>query len=252
MKRIGKSLLAAVLVLSLTFCLCSCAALDEVKASRAELRTEAGEEVILFRGSFYRPVDLTPADQLSLHVDFYDTAYVADPDVPALLLSKFGTSSPCNKDATVLYYNGEYYLREDRYDDLCALLKGGLSRYCVTDRDEEFTQIYPLIPAEYTELLDTLTALTDTSSHFLPDVPEDGDYAFSRTFFRCDKDVSFRMAEYNFVRLSKDGSGSEPVKETYLINEDNGFSVQIPEEYLPAVDRMIDSLDLFDPLPWKW
>ena len=119
-------------------------------------------------------------------------------------------------------------------------------------RDEEYTMIYPLIPDEYTELLDTLTAQADAGVDVLPEIPEDADYAFSRTISRCDEDVSFRIAEYYFVRLSKDGSGKDPVKETYLYNGDSGFVTQIPEEFLPAVDRMIDSLDLFDPLPWEW
>ena len=112
--------------------------------------------------------------------------------------------------------------------------------------------IYPLIPDEYTELLDTLTAQADAGVDVLPEIPEDADYAFSRTISRCDEDVSFRIAEYYFVRLSKDGSGKDPVKETYLYNGDSGFVSLIPEEFLPAVDRMIDSLDLFDPLPWEW
>ena len=254
MKRIGKILLAAVLVLALCLCLCSCSALDEVKASRAEWRgTENGEKAIKFQDSIYRSTGSLLKGETQMHVEYSGTAYLADPDVPALLLSTFGTSCPYNEDASLLNCLGTYYVREDKFDDLRTLLEGGPGRYCFTDRNnEEYTMIYPLISAGYTDLLDTLTALADTGIDFLPEAPENADYAFSRAFFHCDEDASFRFGEYYFVRLSEDGSGKDPVKETYLYNGDSGYASLVPEEYLPAVDRLIDDLDLFDPVSWAW
>ena len=247
MKRIGKILLASAMVLALCLCLCSCAALDEMKTLRAEVRgSDTGEKTILFRDSVYRPAGLSYTGQMSLHVSFSDTAYVADPDVPLLLLSRVGISCPFNKDASVLEYNGDYYIREDRYDDLRALLDGsGPHAYCTEERDETYTQNYPLLPAEYTELLDTLTALADSGS-YLPEDSGDLVYAFSRHFFRCNGDASFLTSSYTFVRLSKDGTGDRPSETTYLYNYDSDRAVKIPEEYLPAVDQMIEDVRLFE------
>ena len=269
MKRIGKILLAVLLMLALCLCLCSCAELDELKASRAELRKdENGESIIVFRDSIYRSAASLLKSEATLQISFSGTAYLADPDVPVLLLDNFGVACPYNEDASVIYYpeaysdrydsikdhhNDEYFVREDKLDDLRTLLEGGsLSRYCITDRDETYTMVYPMIAAEYTELLSKLTALADASTEYLPELPEAADYAFSRAMYRCDEDVSFRIGDYYIVRQSADGSGTVPVKETYIYNGNLDRCARIPEEYLSATDHMIDSLKLFDPLPWEW
>ncbi|MBR6205960.1 MAG: hypothetical protein IKQ73_02165 [Oscillospiraceae bacterium] len=247
MKRIGKILLAAALVLALCASLCSCAALDEMKASRAELRKGAdGRDVIVFRDSVYLPTDSLVSSRMPLHVRFYDTAYVADPDVPALLLDSFGIRCPYNRDASLMEYYGDYYVREDRYDELRALTQSsGPFSYCTEDWDETYALIHPMIPAGYGETLDTLTALADAGSDILPEVPDGYDYLFSRAFYRCDRDASFLIGEYYLIRVCRDGS----VKETYIYNEYGG-AVPVPAEYLPAVDRMIEELDLFESISW--
>ena len=246
MKRIGKILLASVLVLALCLCLCSCAALDEMKTLRAEVRgSETSEKTIFFRDNIYRSAGLSYSGQISQFVNFSGTAYVADPDVPLLLLSKMGISCPFNKDASVFIYNGDYYIREDRYDDLRALLDGsGPHAYCTEERDETYTLTYPLLPDEYMELLDTLTALADSGT-FLPEDSGDLIYAFSRRFFRCNEDVTFMTSSYAFIRLTEDGSGDRPSENTYLYNYESDRAVKIPEEYLPAVDQMIEATQMF-------
>ncbi|MBR4744828.1 MAG: hypothetical protein IK082_11685 [Oscillospiraceae bacterium] len=254
MKRIGKILLSAVLVLALCLCLCSCAALDELRAARAELRKDAnGEEVIVFQDSVYRSVaSLAPGGWTRLHVSFYGgMAYVADPDVPTLLLSEYGTSCPCSEDASIIRYLDDYYVREDRLDDLRALLeKKGQSCYCLESRYETETTHFPMVPDGYTEVLDRLTALADAGDHALPEASGDVYYVFTDTFYRCDANASFLTAQYSFVRLSEDGSGTDPAKETYIYNWDTDRVARVPEEDLPAVDRMIEQFDMLDSYRW--
>ena len=255
MKRIGKILLSAVLVLALCLCLCSCAALDELRASRAELRKDAnGEEGIGFQDSVYRSVaSLAPGGRTPLHVSFYGgMAYVADPDVPTLLLSEYGTSCPCSQDASILRYLDDYYVREDRLDELRALLEGnGPFCYCLESRYETETTHFPMVPDGYAGLLDRLTAMADAGGDTLPETPGDTCYVFTNTFYRCDANASFLTAQYSFVRLSEDGSGADPVKETYIYNWDTDRVTRIPEEDLPAVDRMIEEFDMLDFYRWE-
>ncbi len=251
MKRIGKILLAAALVLALCLSLCSCAALDELKASRAELRKGAdGKDVIVFRDSVYLPAASLVSSRTPLYVSFTGTAYLADPDVPALLLDTFGTDCPYNGDASLMEYGGDFYVREDRYDELRALTQGGGPfSYCTEDRDETYALIHPVIPAGYGKALDALTALADAGDDMLPEIPDGYDYVFSRAFFRCDRDASFLIGEYYLIRVCRDGSLSGPVQETYIYNEYAG-AAPVPAEYLPAVDRMIEELGLFEPMAW--
>ena len=251
MKRIGKILLAAALVLALCLSLCSCAALDELKASRAELRRGAdGKDVIVFRDSVYLPAASLVSSRTPLHMSFTGTAYLADPDVPALLLDSFGTDCPYNSDASLMEYHGDCYVREDKYDELLALTQDiGPFSYCMEDRDETYMLIHPVIPSEYGKTLDVLTALADASDDILPEVPDGYDYVFSRAFFRCDKDASFLIGEYYLIRACRDGSLNGPVQETYIYSEYAG-AVPVPPEYLTAVDRMIEELGLFDPMVW--
>ena len=268
MKRIGKILLSGVLVLAFCLCLCSCAALDELKASRAELVKDAnGETVILFRNRVYRSAASLLKDDTPLQITYAGTAYLAEPDVPALLLASFGISCPYNEDASVIFYpeayashfssasdhhNDEYFVREDKFDELRALLEGdGMSRWCTQNWDDvDNHRIYPLISSGYTDLLNTLTALADESNVSLPEVQGAGFYAFSHTLFRCDEDVSFRFGQYSIVRLSGDGSGTAPVKETYLYNGASDRAALVPEQYLSTVDRMIEEFDLFESTVW--
>ena len=254
MKRIGKILLAAVLVVALCLCLCSCAALDELRASRAELRKDAnGEDVIVFQDSVYRSASsLIPGGSFPLHVSFYGgTAYLADPEVPALLLDSYGTACPCSGDAVILRYLDDYYVREDRFGDLKALLENdGPFCYCLESRYETETTHFPLFPDEYAGTLDRLTALADAGDSALPEAPGDAYYVFTDTFYRCDGSVSFLTAQYSFVRLSADGSGADPVKETYVYNWDTDRVARVPEEDLPAVDRMIEQFDMLDAYRW--
>ncbi len=243
MKRIGKILLATVLVLALCLCLCSCAALDELKESRAELtKDENGKTVILFRGSVYRSTRYIYNGQ-TVYLDHFGTAYLADPDVPALLLPSFGTACSYSKDATIIEANGNKYVREDQYDVLRDLWEGrGFSRWALIDPWDEDRS---LIPDEYTDLLNTLTSLADNGDVSLPAEPDGAFYTFSRIFFRCDKDLTFLTTSYYLVRLTYYDSEDARAKDTYIYNGEFDLSAPVPEEYLPAVDRMIEDLDLF-------
>ncbi len=251
MKRIGKILASAVLAVALCLSLCSCAALDELKASRAEWHgTENGEKVIVFQNSVYRSTSSLLIGR-ELHTLFSSTAYLAEPDVPALLLPTFGTTCACSSDASVMNYCGTYYVREDRYEDLRALLNDNAPhRYCVEDRDEDYTLFYSLIPTGQTDLLDALTALADASADTLPDDPYGEDLSFSRSLSRCDEKLSFLVSSYCFVRFSAQRAASSPSETLYFYNMDTDRAAEVPAEHLAAVERMIDSMNMFDDLWW--
>lgn len=117
MKKYIKIVLATVLMLCICFSLCSCIELDDLKAQHA---VQMSDYEIVLQGKSY--IKVVKADQLEIDMGYDDDEYsycnVTKENVPVLLSSAQGHTAESNTKKGILFYNNEYYAREDVYPTL--------------------------------------------------------------------------------------------------------------------------------------
>lgn len=247
MKRILKTTAALALALLLCLTLCSCNYLDDMREARAEM-DENGD--ILFQGKRYCQLDYSYEDQLSREALLYfpNAAYLADRDVPDLLLSNFGQTFRCSTDGTVLDYQGRYYVREDYQETLESILKHPqLDTYCVYSynylKDEPS---YRKTDAQWKNLLDQLAALAAKAAVEGTDPSDTGKLYttfWSDYVYLCDS--SMLLCSRSFAIVGVSDTESDEASGYYVLDSDSQMAVMIPAEYDEALAEFLSDYNLY-------
>lgn len=125
MKKL-KLILPLLLILTL---LSGCGWLDEMKMQQAH---DYGNGIIKYNEATYQYVDLAALDLKDfadyLPIEHGKDLYITAPDVP-VLLSQMGIYKYypyVNPNETIIDYTGEYYVREDCYNEVVSQLQAGI------------------------------------------------------------------------------------------------------------------------------
>lgn len=181
-----KRILSVVLLVCLCLSLCSCAQLDELRASTA-YEAPGG---ITFRGANYMSIG-ERASKIGLLKA--DSIYVANQDVPILLVPIFRNQNrTVSKDLSVIKSN-ELYVKDGEVERINALLETEFTEYAANYYNE-YEQKYDLwlLGSDFCDMINK-TIATATPKEF---DKADDDYRYITQIYDCDKDVTFTKNTY--------------------------------------------------------
>ncbi len=243
MKKYLRILSALCLVCLLIPTLCGCAMVDELRESRA---TYDGDGNILWNGTVYK--------KLPINEDFcpetnHSEVYVADEDVPVLLLSTYGDQMlTADKEKLFLEHNSYmderyelapvYYCREDRYDEFFKKIRYGFPietvcyhyGYYDEEKMEYIEKEYHLTDEQRSTIEKIMTTVKPTQSGegwYL-------DYEWMVSLYDCTEDMLFQ-------RYAMDVCVSGKTYYLRVDDERHTYFYQVPEEYETVFGQIMDA-----------
>lgn len=148
MKKIIKKLLLVCIVSLALTALCSCSLIDELKEQRIDY-IDVENQVLEYKGKQYKVLSNTYERNIAF--DESKHCYVAEKEIPLLLIQDFGISAYYAKDKDLIRMGDTYYCTLDKYEHYADILKNGnLDRYrsykYVVDEKKQqvFTEYYVL------------------------------------------------------------------------------------------------------------
>lgn len=231
-----KRIISVISVLAMCLSLCSCKALDEMRANHA-IYNENGN--IECNGYEYYPVQ---GYDLYSYANATDIIHLTDADVPVLLSAFLSDTAYINEDRTIIEayisnnYNDSYYCRSDLYDELMQQLNGEVAYekyyYEYFNGDDYVERI--LTENEVQALNDALLYAV-TAERILP--------------------TDYQYSEYAFAYISakdKNGLFTAPVCGIYkgdgtffleLTEADSWYFIEVPQEYHGIFDDIIEDAE---------
>ncbi|MBQ4116175.1 MAG: hypothetical protein IJD37_02230 [Clostridia bacterium] len=200
-KIIKKFLLVCIVALALT-ALCSCDLIDELKEQRIDY-IDVENQVLEFNGKQYKVLSNTYERNIAF--DESKHCYVAEKEIPLLLIQDFGRSAYYAADKDLIRMGDTYYCTLDKYEHYADILKNGkLDRYrsykYVVDEKKQqvFTEYYVLDEK-------TTGVIKNTLNNVVGKEVKDFDYA-GVEFLHLDAcDSENFLVEYDGIQLYKDG-----------------------------------------------
>ncbi len=118
-----KKITAVLLLIVICFSLCSCRELDELRDSQAFFN----ENGIIYKDKLYKSVNI--AENLNYDYTHQEYVNVTDPGVPVLISALISFEYSTNDDETIICggYDGEWYIREDKYAQYEKSIKNGIN-----------------------------------------------------------------------------------------------------------------------------
>ena len=164
MKKL-KRLIGCLLLAALVVSLCGCSALDALRESQCYFD---GED-ILRNGQIYRK--LPSCDTLYPELDYEQSIYVTEDDVPVLLISFLAKAHLLpSLDGAFLstLYGDTIYCREDLYDSTVDKIRNGFtpeivcySYYAYSEDSYEVTEEFYTLTKEQTDVLSLITSTVE-------------------------------------------------------------------------------------------
>ena len=118
-----KKISAIIVVIVICLSLCSCRELDELRDSQAYFNQNG----IIYKDKLYKAISY--ADELDYDYSHEKHLKVTDPDVPVLVSALLAFEYSANGDETIICggYDGEWYIREDKYEIYEKSIKNGIN-----------------------------------------------------------------------------------------------------------------------------
>ncbi len=104
-----KKLTAILIILLICFSICSCRELDDLRDRQAYFNKNG----IIYKDTLYKTVNIS--DNLNYNYTNQKNLNVTDPDVPVLVSEIIEFDYSMNEDETIIYGDGDWYVREDKY-----------------------------------------------------------------------------------------------------------------------------------------
>ncbi len=208
MKKI-KKITALLLLMFMMLSLCSCAELEVLKDKQAFFN----ENGIIYKDTLYKPIyvadNLNFSDRKSLNV--------TDPGVPVLASTLIDFNYSINNDETIIRggYDGEWYVREDKYSQYEQSVKNGVDYtdfgFSYFDFDLGKDVDYILSESEKQAVLSLLSTEPITPEHY--------DYFYEELLlFEQSDDALFRK---NYIYSVVCSEGPDADGSYYLVIYDN-------------------------------
>ena len=225
-----KKVLALFLAITMVFLFCGCDALDELRAQRASME---GENIV-HQGVTYIKLPICPA--LNPEMDYERMVYLADPDVPLLLLTTYAKNIFYqSKDSNFLLHGSEVvYCREELYEQLSSTIAKGWEytkvyyEYIVYSEDgwDHEEHKYELTQ-EQIDALETLTTNVE------PTTMEDGMY------LRRDWTIALQESSEDGYFSRSSGSIVGTGNAYYLVIQD----AKLRDQYFKVPDGLVSTFD---------
>lgn len=151
-------------ILLCLFGLSGCDIVGQLEKSHAMYKQKGDNTLITYAGKDYRLFGY-PGDNTDMF-DVSSQVFVADPDVPLLLIEMFGKEGYLNANQTVISMeNGDWYVLDEIYDSFCDELENSVSfsglgydSWIANEDDDveyEFIRLTSEQNAQMTELLNS-------------------------------------------------------------------------------------------------
>ncbi len=243
MKKIFKYAAVLTLLAAITFSLCSCKALDELKKSRASYREDGS---VIYNGAVYKKLS---EPVIFLTSEYSEYLSIANEEIPLLLTPFMGENGFLDSDGIILYIQGEFwgdspdktYCREDRYDEIQGEIKNPVFNNYVIPysefNNEEYTYESKTYKLSETEInaLNEITSDEKNISDFDTYYVYDTVFVYLTTQHCLTVDKTFEIAESGdnyFICVSN-----------YSANYGEGCTYKVPEEYKQIISGLMQYVD---------
>ena len=239
MKRLKIVALAACM-LALSMALCSCNYLDRLKQGRIE---RVDDSTVRVDGHTYTAVteDLWKYGGLSGVKVFY----MADDEVPLLLIESFGYGAPVTWDDKVISLDGNLYARDDMTAaEIAALKDTKLDRF-YWDRDWG-TWAPKVADERFCAMVRDI--MSGTAHEGMPSESEESgcmgvEFSTSRSFQACDANGYYSWGEYVFSVYANG--------KVFLMDWNDFVYYAVPDKYIQAVEAFTHETEMTSPLYYE-
>lgn len=236
-KIIKKLLLVCIVALALT-ALCSCSLIDELKEQRIDY-IDVENQVLEYNGKQYKVLSNTYERNIAF--DESKHCYVAEKEIPLLLIQDFGVSAYYAEDKDLIRMGDTYYCTLDKYEHYADILKNGKLdcyrsyKYVVDEEKQQVFTEHFVLDEKTTEVIKNavVNVVGQQVTYF--------DYSYWEILNLDSCDSENFIVEYDTVQLYKDKLNNKygvrvTLGEVHVIKE-------ISEEYANLIAELFAMAD---------